>query len=106
MSYYVVTKGRNKETLFLVNRNLTKTFWWSSDISVAMVFNKESAAQYSADRLKYRQPEVIDHEEAMNIERKNKHKEALKNISSFSKKDKTQLLKVKKSLNEIKNETM
>ena len=40
-------------TLYLVNRNLTKRFWWSSDSSYAMVFEKESAARIQAAKYRF-----------------------------------------------------
>ena len=40
-------------TLYLVDRNLTKRFWWSSDSSYAMVFEKESAARIQAAKYRF-----------------------------------------------------
>lgn len=50
--WVVTQKPRRKKgvvsTLYLVDRNLTKRFWWSPDSSYAMVFEKESAARIQA----------------------------------------------------------
>lgn len=50
--WVVTQKPRSKKgvvsTLYLVDRRLTKRFWWSPDSSYAMVFEKESAARIQA----------------------------------------------------------
>lgn len=44
--------------LYLVNRNLTKRFWWSPDSSYAMVFEKESAAKIQAAKYRFNKANV------------------------------------------------
>lgn len=55
--WVVVQKPRRKKgvvgTLYLVNRSLTKRFWWSPDSSYAMVFEKESAARIQAAKYRF-----------------------------------------------------
>ena len=55
--FVVVQKAkRNRKVmsiLYLVDRKKTKRFWWSHDAYYAMVFEKESAAKYQAERYKY-----------------------------------------------------
>ena len=55
--WVVIQKPRRKKgvvsTLYLVNRSLTKRFWWSPDSSYAMVFEKESAARIQAAKYRF-----------------------------------------------------
>lgn len=44
--------------LFLVDRNLTKRFWWSPDSSYAMVFEKESVAKIQASKYRFNKASV------------------------------------------------
>ena len=44
--------------LFLVNRNLTKRFWWSPDSSYAMVFENEAAARIQAAKYRFNKASV------------------------------------------------
>lgn len=46
--------------LFLVDRNKTKSFWWSHDASYAMLFNDKAAAEKVARRYKYNNAHVIE----------------------------------------------
>ncbi|MDD4972498.1 MAG: hypothetical protein PHT07_23960 [Paludibacter sp.] len=84
MSYYVITQGRGNITLFLVDRHKTKRQWWCTDLSLAMAFDKYSAAQYSADRLRYKHPDVVDFETARELERENMHNEVINSEHPFS----------------------
>ena len=45
-------------TLYLVDRRLTKRFWWSPDSSYAMVFDKESAARIQAAKYRFNKASV------------------------------------------------
>jgi len=60
--FVVVQKSRYKgsivKTMFLVDRNKTKRFWWSHDSSYAMVFEKESAARTQAAKYHYNKVSV------------------------------------------------
>lgn len=52
----ILKPRRNKDvvsTLYLVDRNLTKRFWWSPDSSNAMVFDKENAAKIQAAKYRF-----------------------------------------------------
>lgn len=55
--WVVTQKPRSKKgvvsTLYLVDRSLTKRFWWSPDSSYAMVFEKESAARIQAAKYRF-----------------------------------------------------
>lgn len=60
---WVVTQKprRNKgvvSTLYLVDRNLTKRFWWSPDSFYAMIFEKESAAKIQAAKYRFNKASV------------------------------------------------
>lgn len=60
--FVVIQKPRRKKgvvsTLYLVDRNLTKRFWWSPDSSYAMVFDKESAARIQAAKYRFNKASV------------------------------------------------
>lgn len=60
--WVVTQKPRRKKgvvsILYLVDRNLTKRFWWSPDSSYAMVFEKESAARIQASKYRYNKASV------------------------------------------------
>lgn len=60
---YVVVQNsrRNKRvmpTMYLVDRAKTKHMWWSPASSFAMVFDKQSAAEYQAKRYRYNKARV------------------------------------------------
>lgn len=84
MRYYVTTQGRGGLTLFLVDRTKTKKRWWSTSLYNAMAFVKESAAEYSAKNLRYKNPTVVDSRIAKMLESENDHKEATNDIHPFS----------------------
>lgn len=69
--WVVVTSPRKKKAtvskLYLVDRTSNKhtQWWWSPDALFAMVFNKQSAAEYQAKRYKYNNPRVIQITEKM-----------------------------------------
>ena len=71
MKYYVITQGRNNTTLFLIDRSFNKNKWWTTSLSDAMAFKKESAAYYSAKKLIYKSPEVVNYNEAKILENTN-----------------------------------
>jgi len=75
-TYIITRSGRNGETLFLVDRKKIKDRWWSTNLMDAIQFNKESAANYSANRLKYGNPEVLNWHEAVKADNDNTHIEA------------------------------
>lgn len=60
--FVVIQKPRRNRcvvsNLFLVNRNLTKRFWWSPDSSYAMVFEKETAARTQAAKYRFNKASV------------------------------------------------
>jgi hypothetical protein len=74
MSYYVTTKGKGNVTLFLVDRSKTKQHWWTLSLINAMSFRNESAAEYSAKRLRYKTPSVVNSKEAKILENENDFK--------------------------------
>lgn len=55
--WVVTQKPRHKRgvvgILYLVDRNLTKRFWWSPDSSYAMIFDNESAARIQAAKYRF-----------------------------------------------------
>lgn len=61
--WVVVTTPRRKrntiDRMFLVDRNRTKKWWWSPASHYAMVFDKQSAAEYQAKRYKFNKPRVM-----------------------------------------------
>lgn len=61
--YVVVqTPRKNKgivRRLYLVDRKVTKAFWWSPSAFHAMVFEKESAATIQAKKYKYNKARVM-----------------------------------------------
>ena len=73
MKYYVVSDGKNGVNLFLIDRNKSKSAWWTPDLYNAIAFNKSSAAEYSAKRLIYRNARVISELEAKELEKDNMH---------------------------------
>jgi len=73
MTYYVITQGRDNVTLFLVDRKKTKKHWWTYDLALAMEFYKESAAMIQANKLIYKDPRVINSNEARELENENTH---------------------------------
>lgn len=55
---YVIVQDsrRNKNVMpkmFLVDRKITKRFWWSPDSYYAMIFEKKEAAELQAKKYKY-----------------------------------------------------
>lgn len=59
---------RNKKVmhrLYLVDRNITKCFWWSHDALYAMVFNDKTAAEFQAKKYKYNNVKVVEIKEWM-----------------------------------------
>ena len=60
--WVVVQKPRRKKNvvsvLYLVDRSLTKRFWWSPDSFYAMVFEKESAARIQAAKYRFNKASV------------------------------------------------
>lgn len=57
------TPRKNKgvvKLLYLVDRSLTKRFWWSHDALYAMVFDKKSAAEFQAKRYKFNNVRVME----------------------------------------------
>lgn len=71
MTYIVMTHGRNGMYLFLVDRKKINNRWWSTDWSDAMQFQKESAAKIQAAKLKYKSPEVIRIDTAIELSKEN-----------------------------------
>lgn len=62
---YVVIQNsrRNRKvmpTMYLVDRKITKNWWWSPDSLYAMVFDKKSSAEYQAKRYKYNKAMAIE----------------------------------------------
>ena len=84
MNYYVVTEGRDKITLFLVDRNKTKKHWWTMSLTKAMAFHSESAAETVISRLKYKNPRVVNHTEAIRLEHENDYNCAIIEEHPFS----------------------
>ena len=84
MTYLVITEGRNKLTLFLVDRKKTKKQWWTYDLALAMQFYKESAAKIQANKLMYKNPQVVNFDEAKNMESENNYIVAILEEHPFS----------------------
>ena len=60
--WVIIQKPRRKRSvvsvLYLVDRSLTKRFWWSPDSFYAMVFEKESAARIQASKYRFNKASV------------------------------------------------
>lgn len=57
------TPRKNKgvvKLLYLVDRYLTKRFWWSHDAIFAMVFDKRESAEIQARKYRYNKARVIE----------------------------------------------
>lgn len=64
----VQTARRNRKVmcrLYLVNRNITRRFWWSHDAQYAMVLNEKTAAEFQAKKYKYNNVKVVEIKEWM-----------------------------------------
>lgn len=60
--FVIVQKPRKRgliTRLYLVNRNITKDFWWSHDTQYAMKFDSMIDAKEALSKLKYNNPEII-----------------------------------------------
>jgi hypothetical protein len=82
--YYVTTKGRGNVTLFLVDRRIFKDRWWVTDRDSAMAFKKYSAAQAQANKLRYKDPQVMGEHEAKEVSIENLQREILNEEHPFS----------------------
>lgn len=62
--YVVIQNSRSNKhvmpTMYLVNRKITKDWWWSPDSKYAMIFDKKSSAEYQANRYKYNKARAIE----------------------------------------------
>jgi len=66
--WVVATDGRRgNKTLFLIDRSQCKNKWWSEEVCLAMKFNKLSAAEIQASKIRYNNPRVIHLNEAKEI---------------------------------------
>ena len=64
INYYVIIQNprinkRIIKHLYLVNRNITRAFWWSFDAKYAMIFKNKKAATNQAKKYKYNKVRVI-----------------------------------------------
>ena len=62
---YVVIQNsrRNRKvmpTMYLVDRTITKSWWWSPDSKYAMVFDKKSSAEYQAKRYRFNKARAVE----------------------------------------------
>jgi hypothetical protein len=73
MGYIVVQNAREKGSryLFLVDRSACKSKWWTPTLGIAMVFEKESAANIQASKLRKNHPRVVSVGRAMEMEKIN-----------------------------------
>lgn len=60
MGYIILAKSREKqgEMVALVDRSKFKDQWWTENISKALVFTSEQAAQSQCSKLKFNSPKV------------------------------------------------
>ena len=77
MKYYVIIRGNNGMTLFLADRSKTKKQWWTYDLILAIAFYKESAAKIQVNKLRFKRPEVVNYNEALEIEKENDYKTSM-----------------------------
>lgn len=57
------TPRKNKgvvKLLYLVDRNISKRFWWSHDAMLAMIFDKREAAEFQARKYRYNKVRVME----------------------------------------------
>jgi hypothetical protein len=71
MKYLVCTQGRKGLILFLVDRTKCKRKWWVTNLPLAMIFEKESAAIIQKNKLVYKKPTVVSYEKALKIAKQN-----------------------------------
>lgn len=57
--FVIMQEGKQGTNLFLVDRSQTKSCWWSAELSSAMIFRKQSAADIQCRKLYYNNPQVI-----------------------------------------------
>lgn len=69
--YYVTTQGRHNLTSFLIDRRVSKSSWWTLELDLAMAFRKKEAAKVQANKLTYKNPEVVDSTTAKYLEAEN-----------------------------------
>jgi len=66
MTYVIKTTGE-KGILFLVDRNITKKFWWSYKLSIVKRFKTREDAEKACSKLNFNSPVVITFSEAQQI---------------------------------------
>ena len=59
--------GKNGINLFLVDRSETKSRWWTADLTNVMIFRRLESAQTQANKLRFKNPQVVDWETAKEI---------------------------------------
>lgn len=73
MSYAIICNARKGEvlgisTLALVDRKLTKKYWWTSDsASVILNYVSRAAAEYCVSRLKKNNARIVDYDYAKKL---------------------------------------
>jgi hypothetical protein len=85
--FYVTKVGRRNLTLFLANRAIVKDKWWVTDTTLAMTFEKESAAKIQAGKLKYGVIRVVSSETAKRIASDNMYDEVIDSIDDVRESD-------------------
>ena len=84
MGYYITTDGRNGVSLFLIDRSTNKKQWWTTSLYNAIQFTSRLAAEEQCDKLRYKNPRVIDGAEAAELESENDHVQAINEVHPFS----------------------
>ena len=61
MNYVIIQDSRKNKgrILVLVDRNKSKSTWWTSDLDNALVFTSREQAQKQCEKYKYNYPRVI-----------------------------------------------
>ncbi len=57
--FVIMQEGRQGTYLFLVDRRQTRSCWWSTELTSAMIFRKQSAADTQCRKLHFNHPQVI-----------------------------------------------
>lgn len=84
MSWFVTQDGKNDITLFLADRKKTRTQWWTSQLDLAMEFEKEESASVQLKKLRYNNPQVVNYENALEIYHSNQHHQIINEEHPFS----------------------
>lgn len=67
MKYLVMADGENNKKIFLVDRRVYKSKWWTTNSDLAMKFYSYEAAKTQAEKLRFKNPTVVNQYKAGSI---------------------------------------